>query len=86
VQLSETTENPTTYTENLHCYGKVHTTCGKLHNCGKFNNIYRELCHCIALHTSTMAHGTFILKGMEFSFGTYHFSINPPLHQAQIEL
>jgi hypothetical protein len=42
VQLSATTENLTTYTENPHCYGEVHTTCGKLQNCGKFKNVYIE--------------------------------------------
>ena len=65
VQLSATIENPTTYTENPHCHGEVHTTCGKLHNCGKFNNIRRKQCHCIALQTSIMVHRAFILKGME---------------------
>ena len=77
MQLSATTENPTTYTENLQLRRitqhilKIPTVTEKSTShvesstAAENSATYVELCHCIALQTSTMVRSAFILKGME---------------------
>jgi hypothetical protein len=78
MQLSATTENPTTYNENQQLQKLTQhilkiTTVSEQSAPHVENSTtaegsttcIRELCRCVALQTSTMVHTAFILKGME---------------------